>query len=206
MDHKSISLNICIELGQFKICFDHSPYSYPLLKLSKSVQDLLKVVLQTSQGTTIQFHLRTRVATIHQDWSRKSSGLVNSCPPGVSRYINYIRLAVHHHRLRQVSQGYMASICSRFYADNSPAYFQPQPVQAIHYLITSEVGETYEHIFLPPARFWKRREVLFCGPLLSPPYPPSPRMFCFISQLLLKLAFWNLACAIYAKTILLKCF
>ena len=38
------------------------------------------------------------------------------------------------------------------------------------------------------------------------PSPPSPRMFCLISRLLLKLAFWNLACAIYAKTILLKCF
>ena len=35
---------------------------------------------------------------------------------------------------------------------------------------------------------------------------PSPRMFCLISRLLLKLAFWNLAWAIYAKTILLKCF
>ena len=57
--------------------------------------------------------------------------------------------------------------------------------------------------FLPPARFWKRREVLFWVPS---PYPPSPRMFCLISRLLLKLAFWNLACAIYAKTILLKCF
>ena len=30
------------------------------------------------------------------------------------------------------------------------------------------------------------KEVLFWGPLL---YPPSPRMFCFISRLLLKLAF-----------------
>ena len=56
---------------------------------------------------------------------------------------------------------------------------------------------------LPPARFWKRREVLFWVPS---PSPPSPRMFCLISRLLLKLAFWNLACAIYAKTILLKCF
>ena len=53
---------------------------------------------------------------------------------------------------------------------------------------------------LPPARFWKRREILFWGP------SPSPRMFCFISRLLLKVAFWNLACAIYAKTIFLKCF
>ena len=59
--------------------------------------------------------------------------------------------------------------------------------------------------FLPPARFWKRWEVLFWGPSPSPPslpYPPSPlssRMFCSISRLLLKLAFWNLACAIYAK-------
>ena len=34
--------------------------------------------------------------------------------------------------------------------------------------------------------FKKRREVLFWGPL---PYPPSPRMFCLISRLLLKLAF-----------------
>ena len=57
--------------------------------------------------------------------------------------------------------------------------------------------------FLPPARFWKWREVLFWVPS---PSPPSPRMFCLISRLLLKLAFWNLACAIYAKTILLKCF
>ena len=60
--------------------------------------------------------------------------------------------------------------------------------------------------FLPPARFWKRREVLFWVRSPSPPSPPSPRMFCLISRLLLKLAFWNLACAIYAKTILLKCF
>ena len=65
------------------------------------------------------------------------------------------------------------------------------------------------YFFLPPARFWKRREVLFWGPSPSPPSPPSPPsqpMFCLISRLLLKLAFWNLACAIYAKTILLKCF
>ena len=72
-----------------------------------------------------------------------------------------------------------------------------------------------QYTFLPPARFWKRREVLFWvrspsppspPSLPSPPSPPSPRMFCLISRLLLKLAFWNLACAIYAKTILLKCF
>ena len=41
-------------------------------------------------------------------------------------------------------------------------------------------------LFLPPAHFWKQREVLFWGPS---PYPPSPWMFCFISRLLLKLAF-----------------
>ena len=54
------------------------------------------------------------------------------------------------------------------------------------------------HCFLPPARFLKRREVLFWGPS---PSPPSPRMFCFISQLLLKLGFWNLTCLIDTKTI-----
>ena len=64
------------------------------------------------------------------------------------------------------------------------------------------IGET----FLPPARFWKWREVLFWVPSPYPPSPPSPRMFCLISRLLLKLGFWNLACAICAKTILLKCF
>ena len=45
--------------------------------------------------------------------------------------------------------------------------------------------------------------ILFC--VLSPSLP-SPRMFCLISRLQLKLAFWNLACAIYAKTVLLKSF
>ena len=59
--------------------------------------------------------------------------------------------------------------------------------------------------YLPPV-FEKRREVLFWVPSPYPPSPPSPRMFCLKSRLLLKLAFLNLACAIYAKTILLKCF
>ena len=67
---------------------------------------------------------------------------------------------------------------------------------------------TISAFYLPPV-FEKRQEVLcwFPSPYPpSPPSPPSPRMFCLISRLLLKLAFWNLACAIYAKTILLKCF
>ena len=42
--------------------------------------------------------------------------------------------------------------------------------------------------YLPPV-FEKRREVLFWGPSPSPPYLPYPWMFCFISRLLLKLAF-----------------
>ena len=51
--------------------------------------------------------------------------------------------------------------------------------------------------YLPPV-FEKRWEVLFWSPSPSPPSPPSPpstlsppspRMFCLISQLLLKLAF-----------------
>ena len=67
-------------------------------------------------------------------------------------------------------------------------------------IIKRTIYSSFFFFFLPPARFWKRREVLFWGP------SPSPRMFCFISRLLLKLAFWDLACAIYAKTILLKCF
>ena len=53
--------------------------------------------------------------------------------------------------------------------------------------------------YLPPI-FEKRREVLFWAPL------PSLPTFFFISRLLLKLAFLNLTCAIYANTILLKCF
>ena len=53
--------------------------------------------------------------------------------------------------------------------------------------------------YLPPV-FEKQWEVLFWVP------SPSLATFCFISQLLLKLAFCNLTCAIYAKTILLKCF
>ena len=68
------------------------------------------------------------------------------------------------------------------------------------YSIALHNQETTVSFFLPPARFWKRWEVLFWGP------SPSPQMCCFISRLLLKLAFLNLACAIYAKTILLKCF
>ena len=59
--------------------------------------------------------------------------------------------------------------------------------------------------YLPPI-FEKRREVLFWGPSPSLPSPPSKPTFCLISRLLLKLAFLNLACAKYAKTILLKRF
>ena len=79
----------------------------------------------------------------------------------------------------------------------------------LHWLIQFMIFHTASFsvmCLLPPARFWKRREVLFWVPSPYPPSPPSPWMFCLISRLLLKLAFWNLACAIYAKTILLKCF
>ena len=67
------------------------------------------------------------------------------------------------------------------------------------------------HFYLPPV-FEKRWEILLWVPSPSPPSPPSlpsqpsPRMFCLTSRLLLKLAFWNLACEIYAKTILLNYF
>ena len=47
--------------------------------------------------------------------------------------------------------------------------------------------------FLPPACFEKRWEVLFWG---TSPFPPTFRL---TSQLLLKLAFLNLPCAIYMQ-------
>ena len=58
-----------------------------------------------------------------------------------------------------------------------------------------DLARQIQIFYLPPI-FEKRREVLFWvpSPYLS---PPSPWMFCLISRLLLKLAFWNLACAIY---------
>ena len=52
----------------------------------------------------------------------------------------------------------------------------------VTYIIVETGGSS---CYLPPV-FEKRREVLFWGPS---PYPPSARMFCFISRLLLKLAF-----------------
>ena len=51
--------------------------------------------------------------------------------------------------------------------------------------------------YLPPI-FEKRREVLFWG--------PSPRMFCLISQLLLKLAFFKLGMCNICKNNIAKMF
>ena len=67
--------------------------------------------------------------------------------------------------------------------------------------ITSLALLGLESYYLPPV-FEKPREVLFWCPS---PSLSSLLMFCLMSWLLLKLAFWNLICAIYAKTILLKC-
>ena len=69
----------------------------------------------------------------------------------------------------------------------------------------SSLCRLHESFYLPPV-FEKWPEVLFWGLSPYPPSPPSKPTFCLISQLLLKLAFWNLTCAKYAKTILLKCF
>ena len=73
-------------------------------------------------------------------------------------------------------------------------------------LVITVVTWTCQVTFYLPPVFEKRREVLFWGPSPYPPSPPSKPTFCVISRLLLKLAFWNLTCAKYAKTILLKCF
>ena len=55
--------------------------------------------------------------------------------------------------------------------------------------------------YLPPV-VEKRRKVLFWGPSPYPQSPPSPRIFCFISWLLLKLAFLKLdMCNIYKNNI-----
>ena len=71
----------------------------------------------------------------------------------------------------------------------------PNVIFAIFFILT--------YFYLPPA-VEKQWEVLFWVPT---PSPVSPETFCLISQLLLKLTFWNLSCAIYArKKILLKCF
>ena len=64
----------------------------------------------------------------------------------------------------------------------------------------------YKNPLFTSRPFLKTAGGIVWGASPYPPYPPSPRMFCFISRLLLKLAFLNLACSIYAKTILLKCF
>ena len=79
-----------------------------------------------------------------------------------------------------------------------------RPLSAHHCVL---VGQGRSHVrprrggLLPPV-FEKPREVLFWGPS---PSPLSKSTYCLISRLLLKLAFLNLPCAIYAKTILLKC-
>ena len=67
----------------------------------------------------------------------------------------------------------------------------------------SRLGTWHRRYFYLPPVFEKRQEVLFWGPSL---YPPSLRMFRLISRLLLKLAFLNLACAIYAKNNIDKMF
>ena len=65
-------------------------------------------------------------------------------------------------------------------------------------LLTDWLVHWLKAFYLWPV-FEKWREVLFWDLSPSPLSPPSLQTFRLISRLLLKLAFWNLPCAIYAK-------
>ena len=58
----------------------------------------------------------------------------------------------------------------------------------IVFLMRLPLNGLLKHYYLPPV-FENGGEVLFWVPSLYPSSPPSPRMFCLISRLLLKLAF-----------------